>query len=136
VKRASLTALATALVAPAARAAPAQLTGLAAQVADGRGSEQRAVAPRVECDRASPIAHRPSPIAHRSSLIATLQTFGAARRGNICRENEAIDPELDSAQFLSLEVRVRSTRELPISVASPRIAQERVPSSVHHIAVK
>jgi hypothetical protein len=47
-----------------------------------------------------------------------------------------VDPELDSAQFLSLEVRVRSARELRVSVASQRIVQERVPSSVHHVAVK
>ena len=46
-----------------------------------------------------------------------------------------MDPELDSAQFLSLEVRVRSNRELHVSVASQRIAQKRVPSPVHHVAV-
>jgi hypothetical protein len=45
-------------------------------------------------------------------------------------------PELDSAQFLSIEVRVQSNRQLRVSVASQPISQERVPSSVHHIAVK
>jgi hypothetical protein len=45
-------------------------------------------------------------------------------------------PKLDSAQFPSLEVRARSTRELRVSVASQLIAQERVPSPVHHVAVK
>jgi hypothetical protein len=85
------------------------------------------------------IAHRASRIAHRASRIAhrcTLQTFGAAPSGHMCRENEAMDPELDSAQFLSLEDRARSTRGLRVSVASQRIAQERVPSAVRHIAVK
>jgi hypothetical protein len=47
-----------------------------------------------------------------------------------------MDPDFDSAQFLSLEVRARSTRELRASIASQRIAQGRVPSRVQHVAVK
>jgi hypothetical protein len=47
-----------------------------------------------------------------------------------------VDPELDSARFLSLEVRARFNRELRFSVASPGIAHERVPSLVHQVAVK
>jgi len=81
------------------------------------------VAPRIGGDR------------NRNLNRFTLQTFGEARRGHLCRENEAMDPELDSAQFLSLEVRVRSNRQLRASAASQRIAQERVLSPAHHVIV-
>jgi hypothetical protein len=54
-----------------------------------------------------------------------LQTFGEARKGHFCRENEAMDPKFDSAQFLSLEVRARFNRELRFSVASQGLAHER-----------
>ena len=78
-------------------------------------SRSRMAAPLHRCIAASP---------HRR----TLQTFGRARSGHLCREKVAMDAELDSAQFLSLEVRVRSNRQLRVSAASQRIAQERAPS--------